>query len=389
MTLDGLADADLGERLDVTLAEAGDSAGAPGVQAALVRAGSVVWTGRYGVTDLATADPVTDDTMFCLASLGKTPVAALALRLVEEGGLELDAPIGSVLGEIPGAGRVTVRMLLTHTSGYPDVYESPELAPLFPVQAEVEHSGTAYDPDRPFDWGMLLPGFREPVEPGVRWEYSNGGYIALTEVLVRLLGGPDGLAEAWASLASRAAGDRLTDDLLTLDRSRVRLDRLAHGYEARPDGTLVDAYAAHPPAGVPTDLFGLPFGDGLFAGTAIGAALLLDGLFVRRTVLQPSTLDLMTTPTPQAAAAAERVPEASLPGYGMGTFPKQTNGRTWQGHSGTYGGFNVLAMSDPERGQTLAVLTNAIGEKPQAGPIWEALVDVLDPRDVTAAAATG
>lgn len=382
---------DLAARLDAAFDRAASEATTHGAQAALVHVGDVAWTGSYGLADVATGRRVTQDTVFCLASLGKTLVAALALRLVEEGRLDLDAPIGDVVREVPGADVVTPRMLLTHTSGYPDMYESPELAPLFPLEGEVENGGTAYDPDRAFTWEMLLAGFREPVDPGERWEYNNGGYVLLSELLVRLHGGPEGLADAWASLASRAGGDRITDDVLTLDRSRVSLDRLAHGYDERPEGTLVDSWAAHPASGVPTDLFGLPFGDGLFAGTAVGAASFLDGLFVRRTVLDGATLDVMTAGTSQAAAAAAaaEVPDPLLATYGMGTFRMEAAGRTWQGHRGTYGGFNVLAASDVENGDTLAVLTNAMGEKPQAVPIWGALAEAIDAPVVRAEDAVG
>jgi CubicO group peptidase (beta-lactamase class C family) len=339
----------------------------------------VTWRGHYGVADVTTGAPVTDDTVFCLASLGKTMVAALTLAQVSRGLLLLDEPVGRWLPDVPGAGVVTPRMLLTHTSGYPDIYESPELAPLFPSDGEVENGGTAYDPDREFTWEMLRAGFREPVDPGRHWAYSNGGFIVLTELLLRLLGGPEALADAWTSLAARSGGT-ITDDVLTPHRSRVALDRLSHGYVEQPDGTVVDAYAAHPAAGVTTDLFGLPFGDGLFAGTAVGSATFLHGLFVRRTVLDPDTVTLMTTTTPQAAAAgAEAARDAAQATYGMGAYRREAAGGTWAGHQGTYGGFNVIAMADAERGETLAVLTNVMGDDARAVPIWQALAEALDP----------
>jgi CubicO group peptidase (beta-lactamase class C family) len=313
-------------RLDAVLADAAGSAGTIGAQAALLHAGSVVWTGRYGVTDLTGETPVTDDTTFSLASLGKTLVATLALRLVEEGRLDLDAPIANVLGdEVPGAAVVTPRMLLSHTAGYPDIYETPQVAALMAPDGGEPGSGGVCDPDRPFTWETLRPGLLEPVDPGARWEYSNGGYIVLTEMLVRILGGADALEAAWSQTAARS-GAGLGDDVLTMDRATVR--HLAHGYDRRPDGRLVDPYAAHPPAGVPTDLFGLPFGDGLFAGAAVAVGRFLDGLLVRRTVLRPETVDLMTTASAQAAAAD--VPDPDLATYGLGVYRigAPTGGRT-------------------------------------------------------------
>ncbi|MFZ2016439.1 MAG: serine hydrolase domain-containing protein, partial [Nocardioides sp.] len=266
--------------LDETLARALTASRAPGAQAALVRRGEVVWTGSAGLADLETGTPITDDTVFCLASLGKTLVAALALRLVEERRLDLDAPISAVLGDdLPGASVVTPRMLLTHTSGYPDLYESPQVQPLFPP--EEGRGGEAYDPDRVFTFAVLAAGLREPVEPGARWAYSNTGYIVLTEVLSRILGGDRAIQVAWTSFV----GGDPADDVLTMDRSAVPLGRLARGYDEHPGGTFVHPYAAYQAAGVPTDLFGLPFGDGLFAGTAAGVAMFLDALFVCGTLL--------------------------------------------------------------------------------------------------------
>jgi len=64
-------------------------------------------------------------------------------------------------------------------------------------------------------------------------------------------------------------------------------------------------------------------------------------------------------------------------------------GRSWWGHRGTYGGFNVVAMSDAAGGYTLAVLTNVMGEEGRSVPIWRALAQEIEPVAVRAADGAG
>ncbi|MCZ9883175.1 serine hydrolase domain-containing protein [Arthrobacter sp. B2a2-09] len=383
------------DQMDAAMAHVGSLAPAPGSQAALMRNGELIWTGVHGLARVDQTVPVSDRTPFCLASFGKLVLAACTLYQVERGVICLDRPIAMYLGDdVPGADTVTVRMLLTHTAGYPDIYASPQMSVLFPPgpeEALYEAAASdpavrnAYDPNQPFTWSMFAEALGSPVDPGRRWAYSNTGYLVLAQVLVQALGSDEQMERACSRLIHSAGGSHpMNDDLLTLRRSPRIAGLLAHGYQRLSDGSFHDTYAAWRPSGIPVDLFGLPFGDGLFAGTAIGAAQFLDGLFVRRTLLNSAFLEQMVSPTPQAMAGpAEPV---RINSYGMGTFRTQVAGSVWQGHSGSYGGYTAMGASEVSAGVTLVAVANGlppIGSTPSAGvvetpagTVWNALAAV-------------
>ena len=96
--------------------------GVPGAAIALVRDGRVVWTEEFGVTNVLTGKPVTPDSTFKVASNSKAVTAYIALRLVDQGVLALDAPLNSYLSKpfLPQEEYrpvVTLRHTLSHTSG--------------------------------------------------------------------------------------------------------------------------------------------------------------------------------------------------------------------------------------------------------------------------------
>lgn len=343
---------DVGHRLDAALDQARAQVGDPGVQAVAMRNGRVVWSATRGTAILDPEQPVRRRTMFCFGSFGKLMLTAYALNRVEAGALELDRPIEAYVGDdVAGSDVITPRMLLTHTAGYPDLYSAPETAPLF---------GELYDPNREWSFELLATGIHDPVDPAARWEYSNTGFIVLAHVLQAITPGP--LEDAYMRFAARAG---LSEERITMRRSRQALRRFAHGYILR-DNVLRDSFEGA--AGIPTDMYGMPFGDGAFAGTARGAAQLLDGLFARGRLLRPATVREMTEPTPQALAAGVT--------YGMGTEREVVAERTWQGHGGTYGGFTTMAATDRERGVSIAVVTNR--ELPDQHPgtvVWRALAE--------------
>jgi CubicO group peptidase (beta-lactamase class C family) len=321
-------DRGLAKRLDATLdfIQAAQGGGG-GVQAVLVRNGRVLWSAERGVAILDPPASVDRHTLFAFGSFGKLMLSAFALDRVESGALDLDAPISKYVGDsVPGSRVVTVRTLLTHTAGYAEVYDSAEVGPFF---------GDQYDPNREWSFATLLPGIHDPVDPGARWEYSNTGYIVLAHVLDAITPGP--LERAYIRFVWRAG---LTERELTMQRSPFALSRFAHGYVGT-GSSLSDSFAGA--AGIPTDLYGLPFGDGAFAGTALGAARFLDALFVRGRLLPFDSVRQMIEPTPQSLAAG---PQREMQNYGMGTASYNAAGRVWHGHDGTHVGFTTMGATD-------------------------------------------
>jgi D-alanyl-D-alanine carboxypeptidase len=139
-----------------------------------------------GVSDRATGRPMQPDDRMLVGSTGKTFVAAVALQLVSEGKLDLDALISEYLGDepwfdrVPNSSRVTVRMLMTHTSGIIR-YEFNE-AFLTDLLA---------DPDRvwkPEELLAYLFDTEAPFAAGEGWTYSDTNYIILAMIIERLAG---------------------------------------------------------------------------------------------------------------------------------------------------------------------------------------------------------
>jgi CubicO group peptidase (beta-lactamase class C family) len=112
-------------RIDRLLSEAYPT-GEPGAAALVSRAGSVIVAKGYGLADVGRGAPATPDTPFRLASVTKAFTSSAVLMLVERGALALDDTVAKLLPGYPAAGRtITVRHLLSHTSGLPDYLDRP------------------------------------------------------------------------------------------------------------------------------------------------------------------------------------------------------------------------------------------------------------------------
>ena len=146
----------------------------PGAVVLVARKGHVVWRKAYGSRALEPArEPMTPDTIFDLASLTKVVATATSIMiLIERGKVRLNDPLSHFISELKGEGRgpITIEQLLTHRSGY---------APDF----DLKERWTGYDEAIK---RLITESLRSP--PGVKFVYSDIGYIALGEVVRRVSG---------------------------------------------------------------------------------------------------------------------------------------------------------------------------------------------------------
>ncbi|WP_020575447.1 serine hydrolase domain-containing protein [Actinopolymorpha alba] len=181
------------ERLDAAKLQAAlDGVHRAGIHGAISRLdqGHGTWRGASGVADLVTSRPVRPHFQHRIGSVTKAFTAVAVLQQVGLGGIDLDAPIGRYLPDlVPGerGQRVTVRMLLEHTSGIGNY-----IAPLFPSMPDSLASVDAYRFRSLSARDLALTGLAEPPtgEPGAAEAYSNTNYVLAGLILERVTGQP-------------------------------------------------------------------------------------------------------------------------------------------------------------------------------------------------------
>jgi CubicO group peptidase (beta-lactamase class C family) len=177
-----------GELVGLTLQAAMQKVGVPGLTVAVIRDFEIHWMRAYGVADVATGSKTTDDTLFQAASISK-PVAAMAiLKAVQNGRLNLDLDVNQILtswkvppSEHTARQPVTLRGLLSHTSGTDDGFGFPGYKPGTPLPTLVQ----ILKGEPPSNVGPVLVG-RPPLTAA---KYSGGGItlaqLVLTDVTKR------------------------------------------------------------------------------------------------------------------------------------------------------------------------------------------------------------
>lgn len=302
----------------------------PGVAVAAIAGRRRAWTRCFGVSAAGRPGRVTEETLFEVASMTKPTLACAALRLVEEGRLDLDRPLRAYLdrpylADEPRHLAITARMALCHTTGFPNW--------------------------RPGGW---LAGGPVPMkaDPGTRYTYSGEGYTYLQTVVERIVGEPVGPWLERTVLAPVGAG---TARYTWQDAWG---DRAAAGHA--DDGAIRPARKLYRQANTAYSLYS-PVGD--------YAAFVVEMLQPDRTgpgSLGAASRRAMFTPQVEVTGGAPLVrrdgarPRSSHYGLGWGIDELAADRRIR--HSGSNDtGFRSYTEFYPARGSGIVVLTNAVG----------------------------
>jgi CubicO group peptidase (beta-lactamase class C family) len=155
----------------------GDSSG---VAVLVARDGQIVFQGGFGLADIAKKTPITPETKFRIGSVSKQFTAAAVLRLAEQGRLTLDDSLAKHFPNFAQHGGVSVRHLLTHTSGLRSYTEKPEF--MSRVTQPIE-------PEKLIAWFQNDP---PDFAPGTGFHYNNSAYFLLGELVAKVSGKPLG-----------------------------------------------------------------------------------------------------------------------------------------------------------------------------------------------------
>ncbi len=304
----------------------------------------ISWSGASGVTSRAAPEPLRVDQPFRIASNTKTYTAAAIFRLVERGKLNLGDPIAGHLPPeirrlLESGGfdleRVTLRHLLTHTSGLPDHTRSPEYVAA--VMANPQERWSRADQIR-----FAVDRAEAAATPFERFRYNDSGYVLLGGIVEKKTG--NNMAAAFRELLNFDGLGLSETWLETLEPQPEGVADRAHQYLGD-----VDTYAFDPSM----DLWG---GGGI-AATSRDLALFLLYLMEGRVLEKKETLHQLLS--------VEVSPTQG--GYRAGIHRMTHGGLTGWGHTGFW---NTFAVYFPEARISIAGSINQ-----QQGPRRDALIE--------------
>ena len=299
----------------------------PGVAVAVLRGATTIKANGYGLANVEHSVPVTADTIFQSGSVGKQFTAAAVMLQVEDGRVSLDDSIRKHFPEAPAAWeQVTVRHLLTHTSGVPNY-----------TDGRVDYRRD-YTEDE-----LVKLAFEMTLEfpPGAWWNYSNTGYVLLGALVRRASG--------------RFYGDVLRERIfepLGMRTARVisESDIVQHraaGYRLE-NGVLKNQEWVAPSLNTTAD-------GSLYL--SLKDMIAWDRGVRRRAVLTPASWTQLFEPT--------RMNSGRRHPYGLGWALDRVAGQTVQQHGGSWQGFKTYIVRYPEADLSIIVLANLAQARPQ------------------------
>lgn len=285
--------------------------------------GQVIFQKGYGLANMEWNIPNTPDTKFRMGSMTKQFTATLILQLVEQGKLDLKAPITRYLPDYPthSGDRITIHHLLNHTSGIPGYTEIPAWA------------SKMREPYPPAKFVELFSKMELFFDPGTRFSYSNSGYFLLGVILEKVAGQP------YEKLLRERIFVPVGMNDTGYDSTRPLLTKRASGYDKTFDGSYVNTSYID---------MSQPYAAGSLYSTVEDFYRWDQALYTDRIL---------------SAASKERMFTPGLSNYGYGWQIAKKEGVTTIEHGGGINGFNSLITRNPES-KRLVVLLNNTGAAP-------------------------
>lgn len=298
------------------------STGVSSASIALVRDGQIAYVQAYGQARLSPPVLARPEMRYAIGSISKQFTAAAVLMLAEEHKLSLDDPVSKFLPGLTRAGDVSIRQLLSHTSGYQDYWPQDYVPPDMLRETTPERILERWA-GKPLDF-----------EPGTQYQYSNTGYVVAGRI-VEKAGGVSLLEFLRQRFFVPLRMESVTD---------VNQDRLA---SSDPVGYL--RYALGPPRVAPKEGKGWLFAAAELAMTALDLARWNIAIIEGR-LLTPASSKEMQTEVVLKNGLGTR--------YGLGLDVTTESGHRALEHGGEVSGFTASNMVFPDDRAAVSVLTN-------------------------------
>jgi D-alanyl-D-alanine carboxypeptidase len=296
--------------------------GAPSASIAVVRGGRIVYEQAYGDGRVNPAVPATPAMRYAIGSVSKQFTATAILLLAEEGKLSLDDRVAKWFPTLTRASDISIRQLLSMTSGYQDYWPQDYVFPDMQRPATVEQIVGRWAA-KPLDF-----------EPGARWQYSNTNYVIAGAIVEKVSGMP------------------FMQFLRTRIFQPLGMTSVAD-YDAGPlgptDAGMYLRNALGPLREAPKEGKGWLFGAGQLAMTAHDLAL-WDVAVIDRKVLRPESYRTQQTDVLLNAGTAT--------GYGLGVNVGTSGGRRRIAHGGAVSGYTTTNVILPDDRAAAVVFTN-------------------------------
>jgi len=316
------------------------STGVPSASVAVVTHGTLAYAHAYGNAKLDPRTPATTEMRYGIGSISKQFTAAAVLLLQQEGKISLDDPVSKYVPGLTHGDDVTIRMVLSHTSGYQDFwpqdYVPPSMEKPITPQAILDHWAK-----QPLDF-----------EPGTRWQYSNTNFEIAALAVEKASGMP----------FFQFVRTRILEPLHIA--SAVDFD--AHGPSSiEPVGYMRYGLGPLRPA-IPTGP-GWMFGAGELAMTPSDLAK-WDISMIDESLLKPASYAEMEKSVLLRNGVSSD--------YGLGVDVSNSNGHRRIEHSGEVAGFTAENIVFPDDSAAVVVLTNQ-DAAPASGAIGQQIAALL------------